>query len=248
MKTPPIVSAQEWDAALQEMLVKEKEVQRARDALAAQRRRMPWLAWRRSMYSTDPTARRACSTCSTGRRQLIVYRAFFEPGTCRLARTRLRRLLVDGRPRAQPGPPQRARHHIRLCLARDAARPRAGEGADGLAAHPVVHHHRRLRQRLRRRRLARHERVHPRRRRPRLPHLFHQRPRRRGVRQHLELPRHDRPWAPRELGGFAGGLPADPAVRVVGLERRIREHTPSRWFGDPDPNDPNDQRPPRKVS
>ena len=44
MKTPPIVSAREWDAALQEMLVKEKEVQRARDALAAQRRRMPWTA------------------------------------------------------------------------------------------------------------------------------------------------------------------------------------------------------------
>ena len=42
MKTPQIVSAQEWDAALQEMLVKEKEFTRARDALAAQRRRMPW--------------------------------------------------------------------------------------------------------------------------------------------------------------------------------------------------------------
>jgi len=42
MKTPPIVSAGEWDAALKDMLVKEKEVQRARDALAAQRRRMPW--------------------------------------------------------------------------------------------------------------------------------------------------------------------------------------------------------------
>ena len=44
MKTPPIVSAQEWDAARQEMLVTEKEHARARDALAAQRRRMPWTA------------------------------------------------------------------------------------------------------------------------------------------------------------------------------------------------------------
>jgi len=44
MKTPPIVSAQEWDAALAQMLVKEKELTRARDALAAERRRMPWLA------------------------------------------------------------------------------------------------------------------------------------------------------------------------------------------------------------
>ena len=42
MKTPPIVSAQEWDAARQEMLVKEKEHFKVRDALVAQRRRMPW--------------------------------------------------------------------------------------------------------------------------------------------------------------------------------------------------------------
>jgi len=44
MNTPPIVSAQEWAAAHQQLLAKEKEVTRARDALAAQRRRMPWLA------------------------------------------------------------------------------------------------------------------------------------------------------------------------------------------------------------
>ena len=43
MKTPPIVSPQEWEAARQELLVKEKELTRARDALAARRRRMPWL-------------------------------------------------------------------------------------------------------------------------------------------------------------------------------------------------------------
>jgi predicted dithiol-disulfide oxidoreductase (DUF899 family) len=40
MKT---VSPAEWEAARQELLVKEKELTRARDALAAQRRRMPWL-------------------------------------------------------------------------------------------------------------------------------------------------------------------------------------------------------------
>ena len=44
MKTPPVVTAQEWEAARQQLLVKEKELTRARDALAAQRRRMPWLA------------------------------------------------------------------------------------------------------------------------------------------------------------------------------------------------------------
>ena len=35
MKTPPIVTAQEWEAARQQLLVKEKELTRARDALAA---------------------------------------------------------------------------------------------------------------------------------------------------------------------------------------------------------------------
>src|SRR4051794_38527122 len=42
MHTPPVVSAQAWKAAHAEMLVKEKSNSRARDALAAERRRMPW--------------------------------------------------------------------------------------------------------------------------------------------------------------------------------------------------------------
>src|ERR1700691_3992490 len=44
MKTPPIVSQQEWEAARQQLLVKEKAFTHSRDALAAERRRMPWLA------------------------------------------------------------------------------------------------------------------------------------------------------------------------------------------------------------
>ena len=49
MDTPSIVSGQEWEAARQQLLVKEKELTHARDALAAQRRRMPWLADRKSV-------------------------------------------------------------------------------------------------------------------------------------------------------------------------------------------------------
>ena len=44
MKTPPVVPAQEWEAEQQKMLVKEKAFTRSRDALAAERRRMPWMA------------------------------------------------------------------------------------------------------------------------------------------------------------------------------------------------------------
>ncbi len=44
MDTPKVVSRQEWEAARQKLRVKEKEHSRARDALAAERRRMPRLA------------------------------------------------------------------------------------------------------------------------------------------------------------------------------------------------------------
>jgi len=36
MKTPPVVSQEAWEGAYEEMLVKEKAVTRARDALAAE--------------------------------------------------------------------------------------------------------------------------------------------------------------------------------------------------------------------
>lgn len=79
-KTPPVVTAQEWEAARQRLLVKEKELTRARDALAAQRRRMPWLAVEKSYRFDGPEGRTDLGGLFDGRRQLIVYRAFFEPG------------------------------------------------------------------------------------------------------------------------------------------------------------------------
>jgi predicted dithiol-disulfide oxidoreductase (DUF899 family) len=80
MKSPAIVSPQEWEAARQQLLVKEKEVSRARDALAAQRRRMPWLAVGKDYEFDGPGGRASLLDLFEGRRQLIVYRAFFEPG------------------------------------------------------------------------------------------------------------------------------------------------------------------------
>jgi predicted dithiol-disulfide oxidoreductase (DUF899 family) len=44
MNTPPIVSPQEWEAEREKLLVEEKQLTRARDAMAAKRRRMPWMA------------------------------------------------------------------------------------------------------------------------------------------------------------------------------------------------------------
>ena len=80
MKTPPIVAPQEWEAARQQLLVKEKELTRARDALAAERRRMPWLAVEKEYEFDGPKGKASLLDLFDGRRQLIVYRAFFEPG------------------------------------------------------------------------------------------------------------------------------------------------------------------------
>jgi predicted dithiol-disulfide oxidoreductase (DUF899 family) len=80
LKTPPIVSPQEWEVARQQLLVKEKELTRARDALAAQRRRMPWLAVEKEYSFEGPQGKESLLDLFAGRRQLILYRAFFEPG------------------------------------------------------------------------------------------------------------------------------------------------------------------------
>ena len=80
MNTPPVVSPQEWEAARERLLVKEKEHTRARDALAAERRRMPWLAVEKDYAFEGPDGKASLLDLFAGRRQLIVYRFFFEPG------------------------------------------------------------------------------------------------------------------------------------------------------------------------
>lgn len=80
MRTPPVVSAQAWEAAREQLLVKEKAHTRARDALAAERRRMPWMAVEKPYAFEGPSGKASLLDLFDGRRQLIVYRAFFEPG------------------------------------------------------------------------------------------------------------------------------------------------------------------------
>src|SRR6266481_995067 len=75
-----VMSAKEWEAARQQLLVKEKQLTRARDALAAERRRMPWLAVEKEHEFDGPKGNASLLDLFDGRRPLIVYRAFFEPG------------------------------------------------------------------------------------------------------------------------------------------------------------------------
>ena len=80
MRLPPIVSPQEWEAAHEELLMKEKELTHARDALAAERRRMPWMAVEKEYGFVGPDGSVKLLDLFEGRRQLVVYRFFFEPG------------------------------------------------------------------------------------------------------------------------------------------------------------------------
>ena len=75
-----VVSEAEWTEAHNELLKKEKELTRLRDALAAERRRMPWLAVEKQYAFDGPRGKVSLLDLFEGRRQLIVYRAFFEPG------------------------------------------------------------------------------------------------------------------------------------------------------------------------
>jgi predicted dithiol-disulfide oxidoreductase (DUF899 family) len=79
MKMPPVVSPQEWEAAREELLVKEKQLVRARDALAAERRRMPRMAVENEYRFEGPNGPASLLDMFEGRRQLIVYRFFYDP-------------------------------------------------------------------------------------------------------------------------------------------------------------------------
>jgi predicted dithiol-disulfide oxidoreductase (DUF899 family) len=80
MDMPPVVTAEEWRAAREALLVSEKEVTRARDALAADRRRMPRLLVDKPYAFEGPDGPATLEDLFAGRRQLVVYRNFFEPG------------------------------------------------------------------------------------------------------------------------------------------------------------------------
>jgi predicted dithiol-disulfide oxidoreductase (DUF899 family) len=79
MDKPSIVSPDEWITAREKLLVKEKEHMRAGDALAAERRRMPWMAVEKEYRFDGPDGPASLLDLFDGRRQLVVYRAFYAP-------------------------------------------------------------------------------------------------------------------------------------------------------------------------
>lgn len=77
---PPVISRDEWAKAHQAMVRKEKAQMKAHDALVAERRRMPWMAVEPIYEFLAPQGQVSLLDLFEGRRQLIVYRAFFEEG------------------------------------------------------------------------------------------------------------------------------------------------------------------------
>jgi predicted dithiol-disulfide oxidoreductase (DUF899 family) len=78
MNLPPVVSPDEWQTALDALRVKEKEATRARDALAAERRRLPRVHIEE--YAFDgPAGKATLLDLFEGRRQLLLYHFMFGP-------------------------------------------------------------------------------------------------------------------------------------------------------------------------
>jgi predicted dithiol-disulfide oxidoreductase (DUF899 family) len=77
---PPVVSPAEWQAARADLLIKEKAATRALDALAAERRRLPMVAFPTGHELEGPDGRVDVVGLFDGRRQLIVYHFMFAPG------------------------------------------------------------------------------------------------------------------------------------------------------------------------
>jgi predicted dithiol-disulfide oxidoreductase (DUF899 family) len=79
MSAPRVVSAAEWQVAHESLLVKEKEATRARDALAAERRRQPMVSVDKDYVFEGPSGTASLLDLFAGRRQLIVYHFMFAP-------------------------------------------------------------------------------------------------------------------------------------------------------------------------
>jgi predicted dithiol-disulfide oxidoreductase (DUF899 family) len=79
MSLPAIVSRDEWRAARTELLAKEKELTRARDALSAERRGLPMVEVEKDYVFEGPAGPAHLPDLFEGRAQLIIYHFMFDP-------------------------------------------------------------------------------------------------------------------------------------------------------------------------
>lgn len=79
MNYPPIVSRDEWLAAREALLTREKEATHARDRLNAERRRLPMVKIDKKYLFEGPNGQVSLLDLFEGRRQLIVNHFMFDP-------------------------------------------------------------------------------------------------------------------------------------------------------------------------
>ncbi|SFB37791.1 Predicted dithiol-disulfide oxidoreductase, DUF899 family [Lentibacillus halodurans] len=79
IQLPSIVSRDEWLVARKELLAKEKEATRARDALNAERRRLPMVEIDKDYVFEGPDGKARLLNLFDGRRQLFVRHFMFDP-------------------------------------------------------------------------------------------------------------------------------------------------------------------------
>jgi predicted dithiol-disulfide oxidoreductase (DUF899 family) len=79
MVLPPVVSDTEGQAAREALLAEEKEATRARDALAAKRRRLPMIRIDKAYVFDGPNGKASLRDLFEGRRQLLLYHFMFGP-------------------------------------------------------------------------------------------------------------------------------------------------------------------------
>jgi predicted dithiol-disulfide oxidoreductase (DUF899 family) len=79
MNDPQVVSAEEWLAARKQLLAMEKEFTRQRDALNAERRRLPMVEIDKPYTFEGPDGTMTLLDLFEGRGQLLIYHFMFEP-------------------------------------------------------------------------------------------------------------------------------------------------------------------------
>jgi predicted dithiol-disulfide oxidoreductase (DUF899 family) len=76
---PKVVSRDEWLVARKKLLAREKAATRARDALNAERRRLPMVRIEKDYVFEGPNGKASLLDLFEGRRQLIIYHFMFDP-------------------------------------------------------------------------------------------------------------------------------------------------------------------------
>lgn len=79
MTQHPVASNEEWRAAREALLAKEKQLTRLRDALTRERRALPWRRVEKEYTFDGPKGRETLAELFDGRSQLIVYHFMYGP-------------------------------------------------------------------------------------------------------------------------------------------------------------------------